>query len=561
MKENLISMYQRSFREHMMDIALSDYHSKKDYTYGDLARHIRKIHIMYGIMGIRKGDKIALGARNNPQWVTVYIATITYGAVIVPILQNFSPEDTRSIIAHSDAKILFTNASIFKAMGSTPAGGVEAVIETDNCNALYTSDSFDFEAIKKEITGRFAAQYYTGFGPDDVQYDIPDPDSLMTISYTSGTSGFSKGVMLSVRNISVVVQFAIDHKMHFPGSRTLAILPLAHAYGCAFDMLTPLATGSTITMLGKMPTPAVLMEALKAVRPHLVCTVPLIVEKLLKKNVFPILEKQPVKFLTKVPGIRKIVWSAIRRKLLDAFGGCMIEMNMGGAALSHEADELLHKIKFPYTIGYGMTECAPLISYAWHDDYLQGSCGRLLPWMEARLEPVDGGSASEGEICVKGENVMLGYYKNPEATAAVIDADGWLHTGDVGRICDPFRTVYLCGRCKSMILTANGQNIYPEEIESKLNECECVAESLVVEEDGRLVALVYPNLDEVRKNNWSFAHLKEVMERNLQKLNLKVASYEKISAIRLCAEEFEKTPKQSIRRYLYPRKARLLTVL
>ena len=562
MKENLISMYSRSFKEHMSDTVLIDYFTKKSYTYGDLARHIRRIHMLYGILGIEKGDKVALVARNNPQWVTAYIATITYGAVIVPILQNFSPSDTRHIINHSDAKILFTSSDIFKAMGDEPFPNLVAAIDIDTNTSLAISEGKDYEQVKQQIFGRFAAEYYKGFGPEDINYEIPDPDALMAISYTSGTSGFSKGVMLSCRNFSVVVQFAIDHKMHFAGSRTLAILPLAHAYGCAFDMLTPLATGSSITMLGKTPTPSVLAEALKTVRPHLICTVPLIMEKLLKKNVFPALKKQPVKTLLKLPGVNKLVYASIRKKLLEAFGGCMIEMNLGGAALSSETEELLSKIKFPYTVGYGMTECAPLISYVWHDDYIPGSCGRVLPSLEAKICPIENGSGnSEGEICVRGENVMLGYYKNPEATAADIDPEGWFHTGDVGRITDPCRTVYLCGRCKSMILTSNGQNIYPEEIEAKLNECESVAESLIVEENGKLVALVYPKLDEARKNNWSLAHLKEIMERNLQLLNSKVASYEKVSEIKMCSEEFEKTPKQSIRRYLYPLKARFLKSL
>ena len=350
----------------------------------------------------------------------------------------------------------------------------------------------------------------------------------------------------------------ILYKFHYRGSRVLGILPLAHAFGCAFDMLTPLATGSHITLLGKLPAAPILLKALKDVKPDLLLTVPLLIEKIVKGKVMPTLSKQPVKTLVKIPLLNQIVYKKVRTQLMEAFGGALTELIMGGAALNSDVEKLLKKINLPYTVGYGMTECAPLICYAHHTVYKSLSCGALVPGMEMKIDSADPYKIP-GEICVRGENVTAGYYKNPEATAAALDKDGWLHTGDMG-VVDAKTNCFIRGRCKTMILSNNGQNIYPEEIEAKLNNLEAVAESLVYQEEGgRLTALVVPNYEMAQKNGWSTTKLKEVMADNLTELNKLVAAYEKVSTIKLCESEFEKTPKKSIRRYLYPAAAKIVS--
>ena len=392
---------------------------------------------------------------------------------------------------------------------------------------------------------------------EDIRYPEVPNDKVCIISYTSGTTGLSKGVMLSVNNVTSNVVFAIDYKFHYRGSRVLGILPLAHAFGCAFDMLTPLATGSHITLLGKLPAAPILLKALKDVKPDLLLTVPLLIEKIVKGKVMPTLQKQPVKTLTKIPLLNKLIYKKVRTQLMDAFGGALTELIMGGAALNSDVEKLLKKIQLPYTVGYGMTECAPLICYAHHTSYKSLSCGRLVPGMEMKIDSTDPYNIP-GEICVRGENVTLGYYKNPTATEAVFDSEGWFHTGDMG-VVDKAGNCFIRGRCKTMILSNNGQNIYPEEIEAKLNNLEAVVESLIVEEEGKLVALVVPNYELAQKEGWSTTHLKELMAENLKKLNTLVAPYEKVSTIKLCATEFEKTPKRSIRRYLYPKEAKIVS--
>ncbi len=561
--QNIIKLYENNFKACSDEIALTDYFSQKSYSYKETASEVVRLHILFEETGVKKGDKVALIGRNNSQWVITYMAVITYGAVIVPIMSDFNPMDAINIINHSDSVMLFAGRQIWEAF-QTAAGGAEAcgsrfehlkgAVELESHELLYDAADGKTKAALESLDEKFAARYPDGFNTRNLKFAEVKDDDLMIISYTSGTTGISKGVMLSVDNITANVEFALDHKFHFHGSRVLALLPLAHAYGCAFDMLTPLATGSHITLLGRTPTPKVLIDAMKTVKPHLICTVPLVMEKIVRKQIFPKLEKQPLRTLVKIPFVNKLIYKKIKKTMLEAFGGCMKEVNMGGAAVSPEVEQFLLKIKFPATVGYGMTECAPLISYEGWQKYKAGSCGTVLPGMEARTE--DNGSGT-GEICVRGRNVMLGYYKNPEATAEAIDKDGWLHTGDVG-IVDKDGTIYIKGRCKNMILSSNGQNIYPEGIEAKLNELECVMESLVVEDKGKLVALVVPDYDHAKSEGWDVAHLKEIMDHNLDLLNGLVAPYEKVAAIKLCADEFEKTPKRSIRRYLYPAKAKIV---
>lgn len=528
--ENIIKIYEESFRKYSSLPALTDYLTGKTYSYRELAARVDAIHGILKKNGISKGDKVALVGKNSADWICVYIAVITFGATIVPILPDFNPVDMGGIVNHSDAKLLFADSRILEHLDIAK---LTDLVNTFTIETLPEPDS--------------------NFNIENISYASFDDEDTLIISYTSGTTGNSKGVMLPVRSITANVKFAIDHRFHFKGSRVLALLPLAHAYGCAFDMLTPLATGSHIFVLGKIPTPSVLVKALGEVKPHLICTVPLVMEKIVQKNVFPLLEKQPLKTLVKIPVIKECVFAVIRKKMLSTFGGRVKEVNMGGAALSRDVENFLYRIRFPFTIGYGMTECGPLISYQRWRKFKKTSCGRLLPGMSVALD-TEGFDNGLGEICVKGTNVMTGYYKNPEATAQALRG-GWLHTGDVGFV-DKSGTIFLRGRCKSMILTSAGQNIYPEEIEGKLNHLDGVAESLVYEKDGKLIALVVPDAD-IMKNQDTEGIL-AYMKGLLAKLNSLVAPFEKIAEIKTCAEPFEKTPKQSIKRFLYPKMAKLL---
>ena len=557
-KENLIRMYQESFRTNAELPALTDYFKKQTLSYFDVATLVAKNHLVFEKYGIKAGDKIALIGRNTPMWVSTYASTITYGAVIVPILQDFNPIDATNIINHSDSRILFLSNDVWAKMDPTKFEQLEAVVDYETMEPLWEKEGTTLTDLYKNIDTLFAERYPKGFSTEDIVYPEVTNDKVCIISYTSGTTGLSKGVMLTVNNVTANVAFAIEYKFHYRGSRVLGILPLAHAFGCAFDMLTPLATGSHITLLGKLPAAPILLKALKDVKPDLLLTVPLLVEKIIKGKVMPTLEKQPIKTLVKIPLLNQIVYKKVRTQLMEAFGGALTELIMGGAALNSDVEKLLKKIKLPYTVGYGMTETAPLICYAHHTVYKSLSCGKLVDGMQMKIDSADPYNIP-GEICVKGENVTVGYYKNPEATAAAIDEDGWFHTGDMG-VVDKDTNCFIRGRCKTMILSNNGQNIYPEEIEAKLNNLEAVMESLIYQEEGgKLTALVVPNYEMAQKNGWDTPKLKEVMADNLVELNKLVAAYERVSTIKLCESEFEKTPKKSIRRYLYPAAAKIVS--
>ena len=555
--ENLIRMYEESFRNNANLPALSDYFKKTTLTYFQLAEIVAKYHLAFEKYGIKAGEKIALIGRNTPMWVATYASTITYGSVIVPILQDFNPLDAINIVNHSDSRILFMSQDVWEKIDVEKFEQLEAIVNYEDMTTLWEREEGTFSSILNNIETLFAERYPEGFKTSDIRYPEVDGNEVCIISYTSGTTGLSKGVMLSVNNITSNVVFAIKYKFHYRGSRVLGILPLAHAFGCAFDMLTPLATGSHITLLGKLPAAPILLKALADVKPDLLLTVPLLIEKIVKGKVMPSLEKQPVKTLVKIPLLNQIVYKKVRTQLMNAFGGTLTELIMGGAALNSDVEKLLKKIKLPFTVGYGMTECAPLICYAHHTTYKSLSCGRLVPGMEMKIDSKDPYTIP-GEICVRGDNVTLGYYKNPTATEAVFDEEGWFHTGDMG-VVDKDTNCFIRGRCKTMILSNNGQNIYPEEIEAKLNNLEAVVESLVIEEEGKLVALVVPNYEMAQKQGWSTTQLKELMAENLKKLNTLVAPYEKVASIKLCATEFEKTPKRSIRRYLYPKAAKIVS--
>lgn len=558
--QSLLKTYQDSFRSNYSLPALSDYVSGATLTYGDFALKIARIHILYNACGIRRGDKVAILGKNTPEWVAVFMATLTYGAVIVPILNDFNPIDAQHIVNHSDARLLFVSESIFEHMDFSQMSKVEAAVSLDRHLVLEENlpagDPKSFTAAINSITERFNAAYPDGFAPEHIAYPDMDSDALGILNYTSGTTGFSKGVMLTHRNINGNVQFGIESRLHFKGSRALSFLPLAHAYGCAFDMLVPLAVGSHVTILGKTPTPQILVKAFAKVRPSLIICVPLILEKIYRKMIAPMLAKRPLSWVLAVPLLDKAVYSRIRARLVEVFGGEFEEVIVGGAPLNPEVEEFLHKIKFPFTVGYGMTECGPLISYTPWREFIPTSSGHTLRGiMTAKIGIPDGDHNHEntGEILVKGENVMKGYYKNTEATETVLDPDGWLHTGDMGYLGgDDGQTIFIRGRYKTMILTANGQNIYPEEIEAKLNNMPYVAESLVVERKGHLIALVYPDMEEADSQGLVSAQLEKMMnEQTRPELNSKLAPYEKIEKIQLVPKEFEKTPKRSIRRFLY----------
>ena len=552
MQEKLLEIYAQSFKDNWELPALSNYITKKTITYSEFAKSIARYHLLFAECGIKQGDKIALLGKNTPEWIQIFFATITYGAVIVPVLNEFNPQDAQHIVNHSDSVLLFTNKSIWESIEFDNLPKVKAIFSLDTGELLAESDESEnvVHNAMLNISSIFETKYPNGFCRNDIKYPEVKSNALAVINYTSGTTGFSKGVMLSYNNLCGNVVYGINANLHYRGSRCISFLPLAHAYGCAFDMLVPLAVGTHITLLGKLPSPKILLKAMSEIRPSLVICVPLILEKIYRKQIVPMITKKNIRWALAIPFIDTAIYSQIRKKLIEAFGGNFEEIIVGGAPLNKEVEDFLHKIKFPFTVGYGMTECGPLISHTPWREFIPTSSGRTLPGiMESKIISDDPENIP-GEICVRGENRMQGYYKNQEATDLVLDKDGWLHTGDMGtRSADG--TIFIKGRSKTMILTASGQNIYPEEIESKLNNMPFVAESLVVERNNRLVALVYPDYEAMDANGIGPYQLRDVMEQVRIDLNKLVAPYEKIDKIQLIANEFEKTPKRSIKRYLY----------
>ena len=546
---NFIKIYEKSFAKNWDLPALTDYTKNVTLTYGQFARSIALIHTFYESIGVKPGDKIAVCGKDSTDWVRSYMGIVTYGAVVVPILPDFNPIDITHILNHSGATILIIQESIWEHIDPESLVKVKAVFSLNSHEVLYEPQGQEIRRIARLSGRRFEKRYPEGYGPADVRYADRGNEEIAEINYTSGTTGFSKGVMLTGRNLAGNVCFGINSRLHFRKSRALSFLPLAHAYACAFDMLTPLAVGSHITILDKTPSPRILLKALSEVKPNLIICVPLILEKIYKQQILPMISKGAVKWSISMPVIDKLVYAKIRKKLIAAFGGEFEEVIVGGAALNHEVEEFLHKIKFPFTVGYGMTECGPLISYTGWRDFKVGSAGRTLPIMESIVLSEDP-ERIPGEVCVRGVNVMKGYYRNPEATRAVLDKDGWLKTGDMGTRT-PDGTLFLRGRNKTMLLSANGQNIYPEEIEAKLNNMPFVAESLVVERDGKLVALVYPDYPALDKLGMASTDLDAKTEEIRKELNKLVAPYERLSKIQLIPNEFEKTPKRSIKRFLY----------
>lgn len=545
-KQNFIKTYETSFKLYWNQPALTDYKDKTSMTYGEMAKEIAQIHILFEELGINKGDKVALIGKNHSTWSLVFLATITYGAVIVPILHEFNPDSMHHIIDHSDSKCAFINDNIWPTLNhdkiNIPAFSIPSF------DLLKSSDNTHKE-LKQQVQVRFKDKYPDGFSNNDIIYAEVSNKEVICINYTSGTTGFSKGVMLTANNYAGNITYAHTLELLHPGERDLAFLPMAHAYGCAFDFLYALSNGVHVTLLDVIPSPANLVKAFQEVKPNIIITVPLIFEKIYKKRILPTIEKPIMKVLLKIPGLNSIIYKKINKSLIDSLGGNFREVIIGGAALGKDIEAFFYKIKFPFTVGYGMTECAPLISYDHHYDFVPTSCGSVLEGiMEARIDSPDPENIP-GEIQVKGENVMAGYYKNPEATKEAFTEDGWLRTGDSGILQG--RRLFIKGRIKTMLLGANGQNIYPEEIEAKLNNLPYIAESLVVSRHNKLVALVHPDYAALKDDGIENNELAEIMNYNRTLINESVARYERISAIEIQKEEFEKTPKKSIKRFLY----------
>lgn len=551
--DHILKIYQNSFRNNWDLPALTDYGSQEVMTYADFARRIARLHLFYRQIGLKPGDHVALLGKNSASWVVMFIGTITYGATIVPILADFNPHDAQHIVNHSDARVLFVNSSIWETLDCEEMPELKAAVSLETRQVLAERETEGHQIpsrIIRNLTRKFKATYPKGFRREDVVYPEIDAENTAILNYTSGTTGFSKGVMLTYDNIAGNVNYGIVSRLHYEGSRALSFLPLAHAYGCAFDMLVPLAVGTFITIFGKAPTPKLLLKAFSEVKPNLVICVPLILEKIYRKQIVPMITKLAIRWALAVPFIDNAIYAKIRNKLVEAFGGQFEEVIIGGAPLNSEVEQFLYRIKFPFTVGYGMTECGPLISHTPWRSFVPSSCGRTLPCMESKIMGSKNPETEPGEICVRGQDRMKGYYKAPDITAATIDEEGWLHTGDMGtRAADG--TLFIKGRYKTMILSASGQNIYPEEIEAKLNNMPYVAESLVVERGKGLTAIVYPDYERMDADKVDMQALPELMEANRNELNGLVAPYERVDRIQLIPHEFEKTPKKSIKRYLY----------
>lgn len=549
-QENFIKIYEKSFQENWDLPALTDYVEQNTMTFADVAKEIARFHILFKECQIRRGDKIALIGRDCANWCVVYMAAITYGAIIVPILPDFNPNDVHHIINHSESVFLFVSDRIWDTLEEEKIGEVRAVFSLTDFRCLHQRDGENIQKLLKELDSRFTEVYPNGFTRENIRYAELDNDKVLLLNYTSGTTGFSKGVMLTGNNLAGNVTYARTLDILFRGERELCFLPLAHAYSCAFNFLVPMAFGAHVFLLGKLPSPKILLKAFEEIKPNLILTVPLILEKIYKKMIAPQLNKRAMKLAMNAPLLNDRIYAQINKKLTDAMGGRFREVIVGGAAMNQEVADFLYKIKFPYTIGYGMTECGPLISYDNHKEYIPTSCGQILKGiMEVRIDSEDPYN-KVGEIQVRGENVMKGYYKNEEATRNVFTDDGWLKTGDLGTI-DVNNRIYIRGRSKTMILSSNGQNIYPEEIEAKLNNLPFVLESLIVEREGKLAGLVYPDYDMVDNTGIRHDDLPAIMEQNRKDLNKLLAPYEAITSIVLYPTEFEKTPKKSIKRYLY----------
>lgn len=541
---SLANLYTLSFHKNWENLAFSDYEGK-DYKYKDVAKTIRSLHLFYQIMGIQRGDKIAVLGRNSANWGIVFLSAISAGIVIVPVLPDFNDNDTNHIINHSEAKIVIVSKSLLDKIDMEKSEHLKLVMVLED----FTLHKSKEENVQFKLNDSF--QYYkeNKLKQNSFAFEEWEKEEVCIISYTSGTSGFTKGVMIPERSLVSNIVYAREHMPLKRGNKIVSFLPMAHVYGLLFEFLFPLTTGCHITFLSKIPTPAIITKVFGEVKPHLVLSVPLVIEKIYKKRLLPTLEKPIMKILLSLPVISKIILKKIKAKLIDTFGGRFFEIVIGGAPLSADVEKFFKRINFPFTIGYGMTECGPLISYAAWNETMPASAGKLVDRMEVRIDS-DDPFYTVGEIQVKGENVMVGYYKNEAATRESFTADGWLKTGDLG-VIDKNNFIYIRGRMKNMLLGSSGQNIYPEEIEAKLTNQNYIAECVVTMRDEKLVAMVYPDFEALRKDSIEEKSLPQIMEENRKKANSGLPKYEQVTKIELVKEEFEKTPKKNIKRFRY----------
>lgn len=548
--ESLNLYFQEAIREYWDRPALTDLgNASTTLSYKDVARKIAKLHILFREIGLKPGDKVALCGKNSSLWCVSFIATLTYGAVIVPILADFKPDNIQHLINHSDAKLAILDDAVWEELSPDSLTKVKGAISTKDYSLLYSADP-KLSETRAHLNELFGHEYPDRFTRDHVKYHIDSRDELCLISYTSGSTGFSKGVMLPYRSLWSNVEYCINNISTRPGDGVVCMLPLAHMYGLTIDMLRPFVCGCHVRILTRTPSPHILISAFAEVKPRHIVAVPLILEKIIRTRVFPMLEKPLMKLMMMVPFVDDRLHSRILDSLKETFGGQLEQIIIGGAALNKDVEKFLRRIGFPYTVGYGMTECGPLISYAPWNDNRMASCGRIVARVEAKIDSSDPANIP-GVLRVKGDNIMLGYYKNPEATEAAMDSEGWLSTGDICNL-DHEGYLYIRGRDKNMILGASGQNIYPEEIEDKLNNLPYVAESLIIDSgNGRLLALIVPDMENANKQGLDEQEIGRIMDENIRALNSNLPAYSQVQSFRIQQEEFEKTPKRSIKRYLY----------
>lgn len=549
MNENsFLSLIEQSIRNHWEMPSMTDFDGKT-YYYKDFAQEIDKLHHIFKAADIKRGDKISICGKNSANWAIGFFATLSYGAVAVSILHEFDRESVQYIVDHSDSVMFLVDKSIYNEINPEAIPNVKSVFSLDNFKLLASEDKnlMDFVTNAESF---FADKYKRGFFINDISFRKDKPEELAVINYTSGTTSSPKGVMLPYRSLWSNTVFAnVNLPYIVAGDSIVSMLPMAHTYGLAFEVLNPISMGIHINFLGKTPSPRILISKFAEIKPKLVLAVPLIIEKIVTKNVFPKINSGSTKIMRKIPGLKQLVNKKIRSSMINIFGGNLVEVVIGGSALNQDVEKFLREIKFPYTVGYGMTECGPLISYSFWNKFKERSCGKVVDRMEAKIDSSDQHN-EVGEILVKGANVMLGYYKNQKATDEVMLSDGWMKTGDLG-VIDKDNYVFIRGRNKNMILGPSGQNIYPEEIEDKLNNSPFVLESLAIEENGKIIALIVPDTDALQAHHVAVNNYQSFFEDVVKEINTKLPSYSKINGVKIQTEEFEKTPKRSIRRFKY----------
>lgn len=546
-------MFEKAFRDNWDCLALSNYKGTTIF-YRDLAERIAKIHILFDHCGLKQGDKVAICGRNQVNWAVSFLATLTYGAVPVPLLHEFKPGNIHHLVNHSEAKILFVDSTVWEGLSEAEMPDVQAITRIDTFRLIYAANEKICYA-REHLNSLFGEKYPESFGPECLNYYEDSPNELALINYTSGTSGFSKGVMIPYRTIQSNVEFA---KVAVPSlnntSNVVAMLPSAHMYGLMFEVLYEILCGAHIHFLTRIPSPKIIMQALDEIKPDLVISVPLVIEKIYKNKVRPILEKNGIRQLLRLPLLDQVILNKVKSELVNAFGGRFYEVIIGGAAFNKDVEDFFKKIHFPFTVGYGMTECGPIIAYDGWDTVKLYSCGKVAPNLEIKIDSADPENIP-GEVMVRGENVFFGYYKNEEATKAVFTEDGWFKTGDMG-VVDKDGYLFLKGRCKCMILGPSGQNIYPEEIETVINSLSYVVDSLVIEDNGGLTALIYPDFQLAENDGLSPEQLQSRIESLVKSANDLLPNYAKVKNVEIMPEDFERTPKKSIKRYLYQRNSK-----